>query len=142
MKKELFKTGLLALVIFLYGSPLTSAGSMGELCIGPVNNQNFYNEEFLKKAPKGYSPPKYSIQIDNGEIVKMKFNETIIYSPLSPDDNHIIKIWKNEKIYQSFRFNFRIYQSEKLCLWHKTRDESWALWALKDSTHFCNCPNQ
>ncbi len=132
---------IMVLSIFACNFNHALADSKGKLCIGPINNLNYYNESFYKDAPPGYSPPKYSIQIDNGEIVRVEFNKTITYPPLALEAKHLVKIWRNDKLYQSFWFNFEDLESNELCLWHKPRYDTWSLWNLQASKYFCKCAN-
>ena len=110
----------------------------GIICIGPIPIPN--SEAISLTNPSGGDRKfDFSVQIDNGRIIQLYFNKSVLYDSLAIDSKHLITIRNQGKIIQSFWFEFETYESESLCLWFKALYETWSLWPLNESNHLCSC---
>ncbi len=109
----------------------------GNLCIGPIPKPeevpNAWNIKLQMKTTF-----EYSVQVDDKEIVKLPFHENVTYEKLALGQKHLIKIYYEGNIVESFWFTFEERNTNSLCLWFKSQYETWQLWN-QEGNRLCAC---
>lgn len=136
--KKILLINLGVAIFFFFIIHANSINEYGSVCVGPIPQPN-NNEKSLGNPAGGGRTFNYSIQIDNGEIKALPFNKNILINKLAYNIKHLLIIRNDDKIIESFWFNFNKFKSNKLCLWFKPLYESWSLWRQSDSKHLCKC---
>jgi hypothetical protein len=80
----------------------------------------------------------YTIQIGSRKVAAST-ERTVAIDGLSLNKTHLVKILRDGKLVESFRFNFIKQGSNHLCLWYKSLYETWSLWPAKGSKDNCRC---
>ena len=132
---------LLRTVGFLWaGLILTQSvwASTGQVCIGPVPEPN-NQEQSLANPAGGNRVFDFSVQIGNGETKALPQETSVLYGGLDLDRTHWVRIRNEGKTVESFKFSFKHYQTDSLCLWFKPLYETWSLSPQSESYHLCDC---
>jgi hypothetical protein len=135
MNKNLLILFLLSVIMNFLNAQVALNTKSGSLYIGPaiIDSQSF-------KMP---IPPcidgTYSIQIDNQKIYVARKDSSILITNIELNKTHLVKIRRDNKIVESFRFSFEKEQSTELCLWMNDFYCTWSLGPLKDAKHLCKC---
>jgi len=116
----------------------SSPSDAGMICVSPVPKPN--SEAMSLANPAGGNRAfNYSIQVDNGAIKPVTQKNGTRINGLSMKQSHLLKIRREGKIAQSFRFTFEKEGSNQLCLWFKSLYETWSLWTVKEAGNKCAC---
>jgi hypothetical protein len=81
----------------------------------------------------------YSVQIGGRPAVKVSATSGVKIGGLSLGRRHLVKIYGDGELLESFRFRFADYSSRELCLWFKSMYETWSLWEAKNGGAECRC---
>ena len=107
---------------------VAASAAEGHLCISPVeSNQN---------RPGDGRTANYAIQIDNGPRVILSTKKSTMYPTLGTTSKHMVKVYYEGKLDQSFVFNF---SSQEMCLWYQSLYYTWLLSEQKGNYSLCNC---
>jgi hypothetical protein len=142
MRNPIFLTSLILVLtnISAFGQA-PSAGSnasAGSICIASVTPPNA-GEKSLGNPSGGNRVSSYSVQIDKRSSV-IASNEKAVFVPgLAIGRKHLVKIYGDGKLLESFWFKFSEYSSKELCLWFGALYETWHLWDAKDGGAKCRC---
>ena len=119
----------LLLIIYL----LASTAMAGELCFSPV-------KEF-KGMPRNPSQPfDYKIQVDDGPVVKPSSEKCTSYE--FSTESPMVKIWRGDKIVESFRVKKEWLEEGRNCIYFKNMYETWSVVALWQAKRLCSCTNE
>ena len=111
---------------------------VGTICVSAVPKPN--SEAMSLANPAGGNRIfNYSIQVDNGAIKPVAQKNGARITGLALKQSHLLKIRRDGKIVQSFRFTFEKEGSNHLCLWFKSLYETWLLWTVKEAGNKCAC---
>lgn len=111
---------------------------VGIVCISAVPKPTD-GEMSLANPAGGNRTFNYSIQVDNGAIKPVTEKNGARITGLTLKQSHLLKIRRDGKIVQSFRFTFEKEGSNHLCLWFKSLYETWSLWTVKEAGNKCAC---
>ncbi|HWS54000.1 MAG TPA: hypothetical protein VN228_07735 [Pyrinomonadaceae bacterium] len=81
----------------------------------------------------------YKVQIDGRPAVETSGASGVKIGGLALGRRHLVKIYGDGKLLESFRFRFADYSSRELCLWFKSMYETWSLWEAKNGGAECRC---
>lgn len=113
----------------------SSERETGVVCVSPVPKQN--SEPISLGNPDGGNRSfNYTIQIGSQKVDASTARATAI-DGLSLNKTHLVKILRDGKLVESFRFNFTKVGSNHLCLSYKSLYETWSLWPAKGSKDKC-----
>jgi len=143
---SLFVAGLVAIIVMAFTCGLTlasqgEAGSSrddGSICVASVPLPT-PGELSLGNPTGGGRTFEYSIQIDGGKIVDIPHDKGLSITKLALNGKHLVKIRKDGKVVESFRFSFGELHSTDLCLFFKSLYETWNLWTGKEARTNCDC---
>ena len=139
MKLLLFLVLLCALSGDVGGqSKRVSRDTGGSVCIAPVDRPN-RDEKSLANPSGGNTVLSYAIQIDKRDPVIASNDKPIRISSLARNQKHLVKIIGDGKVVESFRFDFKNYKTNDLCLFFKSLYETWSLWDGKEGRAICKC---
>jgi len=112
--------------------------NVGMVCVSPVPKPT--NGEMSLANPAGGNRTfNYSIQVGNGVIKPVIQKAGTRITGLVLKQSHLLKIRRDGKLVQSFRFTFEKEGSNQLCLWFKSLYETWSLWTVKEAGNKCAC---
>jgi hypothetical protein len=115
----------------------SSETETGVVCVSAVPKPN--SEPISLSNPDGGNRSfNYTIQIGSRKVIASTERKVEIEG-LSLNKTHLVKILRDGKLVESFRFNFTKEGSNHLCLWYKSLYETWSLWPAKDSKDKCRC---
>jgi|RhiMetdeSRZDD1v2_1073273.scaffolds.fasta_scaffold505487_3 hypothetical protein len=115
-------------------SPVTETGVV---CVSTVPKPNS-DPISLGKPDGGDRSFNYTIQIGSQKVAAST-ERAVAIDDLSLNKTHLVKILRDGKLVESFRFNFAKEGSNHLCLWYKSLYETWSLWPAKSSKDKCRC---
>jgi hypothetical protein len=119
-------------------SPSQTRPQQGSICIVAVPESN--QQPITLANPNGGGRSfAYSIKIDDAPIREISHKTGFKISGLALKRQHTIKIFRDGKLTESFKFSFEKEKSSSLCLWFKSLYETWSLWDAKSSRHICKC---
>jgi hypothetical protein len=116
------------------GAKVTS----GSICIATVTPPNS-GQKSLANPSGGNRIASYSIQIDKGKPLTTSKDKSINVSGLAVEKRHLVRIFGDGKLVESFWFAFSEFSTNKLCLFFKPLYETWQLWDAKDGGAWCRC---
>jgi len=116
---------------------LFAAEKAGRVCVQAIPKGESWkgNETGAKEASK------FKVQIDNFPSICISTNSSGMFTNLSLDTKHVVRIQLDNKPLTSFRFSFRDEQSEHLLLWYNPFYGTWSLWQVRQGDK-CACPNK
>ena len=131
------------LVLILTSAPngqakKTPASGSGSICIAPPDKPTT-GEKSLANPAGGNPISSYSIQVDKLAPVVASNVKPVRISSLSRNRRHVVKIIGDGKLVSSFRFDFKDYQTNDLCLFFKSLYQTWSLWDGKEARGICRC---
>ena len=129
---KIFFSLFLILLVVSFGK----AQNSGSVCIAKFDAPTA-GEKDLGNLTGGDSVHDYKIQIDT-KIVSGSYDKRVKIGALSLKKKHLIKIFQDGSLIQSFKFGFNEYKSPRLCLWLKDLYKTWQLWEAKESIS-CSC---
>ena len=115
-------------------SPVTETGVV---CVSTVPKPNS-DPISLGNPDGGDRSFNYTIQIGSQKVAAST-ERAVAIDGLSLNKTHLVKILRDGKLVESFRFNFAKEGSNHLCLWYKSLYETWSLWPAKSSKDKCRC---
>ncbi len=113
----------LQLLFWLVIAYQPSSAQTGSICVGPVP-LNSVDESFGVHS----GPFRFEIQIDTLTRVKVLPDKSITISNLAIAGNHMVRIFRDGKRVESFKFSFSQYRNVDLYLWFKPGYSTWSLW--------------
>src|SRR5262249_21341040 len=115
----------------------SSETETGVVCVSTVPNPN--SEPMSLGNPDGGNRSfNYTIQIGSRKVAAST-ERAVAIEGLSLNKTHLVKILRDGKLVESFRFNFTKQGGNHLCLWYKSLYETWSLSPAKDSKSKCRC---
>jgi hypothetical protein len=112
--------------------------SSGSICLAAIAPPNS-GEKSLANPSGGNRISAYSVQLDRRKAITISKNKSINVSGVAVDKRHLVKIFGDGKVTQSFWFRFSEFTTTKLCLWFNPLYETWQLWDAKDGGAKCSC---
>jgi hypothetical protein len=119
-------------------SPSQTGPQRGSICIDAVPESN-QQPSSLANPNGGGRSFAYSIKIDDAPTREVSHKRGFKISGLALKRQHTIRIFRDGKLTESFKFSFEKEESSSLCLWFKSLYETWSLWDAKSSRHICQC---
>jgi len=122
---------ILALSIFIFVRVAIAQENDGMLKIDPIPANQPWDpkDPSWQRNPTGANPDSiFYIQVDELEPIKISAKDSGLVEHLNVNKKHIIKIVFNGKRIESFWFNFKEYECNKLRLWYKPMYATWSLW--------------
>jgi len=116
----------------------SARSATGSICVASVPRPNS-GETSLANPAGGNRSFNFSVQIDDRPSMDVSFDDGKLVSGLSLGKNHSVKIRRDGKPVQSFKFTFGKFASKDLCLWFKPLYETWQLWEAKRASATCLC---
>jgi hypothetical protein len=89
--------------------------------------------------PRGERASTYSIQVDQRASVDAPSNGAVRIAGLSVGKKHLVRIYGDGVLKESFRFRFESFDTKELCLWFNSLYGTWSLWDAKDGGSKCRC---
>src|SRR5262245_516331 len=115
----------------------SSRTETGVVCVSTVPKSNS-KPISLGNPDGGNRSFNYTIQIGSRKV-SASTERAVTIEGLSLNRTHLVKILRDDKLAESFRFNFTKEGSNHLCLWYKSLYETWSLWPAKSSKDKCRC---
>jgi|SRR5262245_4371746 len=115
----------------------SSETKTGGVCVSPVPKPNS-GPMSLGNPDGGNRSFNYAIQIGSRKVTAST-ERSVKIDDLSLNKTHLVKILRDGKLVESFRFNFTKEGSNHLCLWYKSLYETWSLWPAKGNKDKCRC---
>jgi hypothetical protein len=115
----------------------SAVAKTGVVCVSTVPKPNS-DPISLGNPDGGNRSFNYTIQIGSRKVAASTEGGVAI-DGLSLNKTHLVKILRDGKLAESFRFNFAKEGSNHLCLWYKSLYETWSLWPAKSSKDKCRC---
>jgi hypothetical protein len=112
------------------------AKTTGTVCISTVPKPNA-DPVSLGNPVGGSRSFNYTIVID-GQKATASTERSVAIKNLALHKTHLLKILRDGKQVESFRFSFRQEGATRLCLWYKSLYETWSLWPGKNKNK-CGC---
>jgi len=109
----------------------------GSICLAPVTPND--GERPSGNPSGGRRVSTYSIQVDAKPKVFASSDAKVKISGLSTGRKHLVKIYGDGELVESFRFRFGEFETQELCLWFNSLYETWSLWDAKDGGSKCRC---
>lgn len=132
----------LVVVGLLVGSAIaqskSSSRGSGSICIAPTDRPT-KGEKSLSNPAGGNPVSQYSIQVDNMTPVVASNEKPIRIASISKSRKHVVKIFGDGELKESFRLDFNKYQTSVLCLFFKSLYETWSLWDGREGRAICKC---
>ena len=98
----------------------------GSVCIAPISAPNS-NPISLANPAGGNRSFNFEIQIDSLPKISISTKVSQKVRNLSISKPHRVRIFRDGKPFESFRFQFSNYKRTNLCLWFKELYETWSL---------------
>jgi hypothetical protein len=111
----------------------------GSVCISAVPKPSS-GEASLANPAGGGRTFEYAIQFNDGPITPIPHHKGLQINGLSLNRRHLVRIYRDGDLVESFRFAFETYRSRELCLWYKSLYETWSLWTKQEAKDNCDCP--
>jgi hypothetical protein len=120
------KLKFIFLLIFISFSIISSA--QGKVCIAKMDTASSEGGIYQTGIKDEKEPLQkvFDVQIDKQKKVRVSEKKSICINNLSVTKKHLIKIYRNNILKESFWFTFDKY-SHKKCLWYKGFYETWSL---------------
>jgi hypothetical protein len=134
-KKHFMKLQVIVICLIFTGiaqaQSKSSERETGVVCVSSVPKRNS-GPISLGNPDGGNRSFNYTIQIGS-QKVNASTERTTAIDGLSLNKTHLVKILRDGKLVESFRFNFAKKGSNHLCLSYKSLYETWSLWPAKDA---------
>lgn len=127
---------IFSIFLFLFAVGYCRAQNTGSVCVAKFNAPTAGGKT-LGNPNGGDSVHEYKIQIGSKNVAG-SYEKSVKIAGLSLKKKHLIKIFQDGNLIQSFRFGFNEYKDAKLCLWLKDLYKTWQLWEAKQSMS-CGC---
>jgi hypothetical protein len=129
---------IVALTLALILPQNSLAAELGKLCIAPIDTPSS-GAKSLSNPSGGNYAGIYAVRIDRLSPVNVARRHAIAIAGLSPSENHLIRIMRDEKDVTAFHFRFDDYEGRDLCLWFGPLYQTWRLSSARGRGENCVC---
>ena len=132
---------LSVLALLMLSAPITQAQApaktTGTVCVSKVPKPNSAPVS-LGNPAGGNRSFNYTIIIGRQKVTASS-EQSVAIKNLALNKTHLVKILRDGKLVESFRFSFQQEGDDHLCLWYKSLYETWSLWPDKNAKDKCRC---
>ena len=128
-----------AVLLALFGTAgyAFAAEKVGKVCVQAISK----GENWRGNDTGANESSRFSVQIDKLPPFVISTNSSGVFTNLSLQGKHVVKIRLADKPLTSFRFSFEDEHSDHLRLWYNPFYGTWSLWSVPPGKK-CACPTK